>query len=224
MAAADALGASYGAITEVVESLGLADFARGTGCAGWTVDALLFHIMLDAQRALMALAAPGAGPVDTDRITYWRKYAESTRDASGAEDAHATFVTKSAAAYSDAWGLVRHWRGVSSAAVEAGLRADPRATISTQGHVMAIEDFLDTLVVEATIHHLDLVAHLPEAQRPPAGALASTRERLEALLGQPTTVDWDDTVAILRLTGRCELTASERSALGDAADRVPVLS
>jgi Mycothiol maleylpyruvate isomerase N-terminal domain len=223
MAAADALGASYGAITAVVEALDPTDFARATGCAAWTVDALLFHVMLDAQRALMALAAPGAGAADTDRVSYWRKYAEASEGSGTGADEHAIFVTRSAAAYADPHGLVRHWSGLSSAAVSAARRADPVATVSTQGHCLLVEDFLDTLVVEATIHHLDLVADLPGAQRPPAGALASTRQTLETLLEREVPVGWGDVDVVLRLTGRTELSPPDLDALGDAADRVPVI-
>ena len=35
--------------------------------------------------------------------------------------------------------------------------------VSTQGHALTVDDLASTLVVEATLHHLDLVRHLPGA-------------------------------------------------------------
>jgi mycothiol maleylpyruvate isomerase-like protein len=218
-----ALASAYGAVTELVSGLDDADLARATGCARWSVDALLFHLMLDAQRALMALAAPGTEPADTDAVSYWWAYAAEADADEELEAETARFATDSAAAYSRPAGLVRHWTHLSAAAVSAAERSDPELTVATQGLRLGTDDFMQTLVVEATLHHLDLVRYLPGVPGPPAENLALTRATIEALLGVPTPPDWDDRSAALWLTGREAAPAAELNRLGPAADLLPVI-
>jgi Mycothiol maleylpyruvate isomerase N-terminal domain len=218
-----ALEAAYGAVTELVSGLAEADFARPTGCAYWALDALLFHQMLDAQRALIALAAPGDAPADTGAVSYWQAYAaEAVSDEQLTEKA-AQFATRGAGAYGGSRGLVLHWTDVSEAAVAAAARSDPDLTVSTQGLRLRTDDFLESLVVEATIHHLDLTRELADAVAPAPANLALTRHTLEGLLGRPAPAHWDDTETVLRLTGRAEIPAADVSGLGAAMDRVPVI-
>jgi hypothetical protein len=51
----------------------------------------------------------------------------------------------------------------------------PYPVVATQGHVITVPDLAATLVVEATIHHLDMIAELPAAPGPPAVGLAFVR-------------------------------------------------
>jgi hypothetical protein len=120
--------------------------------------------------------------------------------------------------------LVAHWRDTADAAVRASRAADPDSYISTPGHVLAVPDFIATLVTEAAVHHLDLVYKLPEARQPDAKALATVRATLDGLLGPGQALTaWDDATYALKGTGRLGLTGDERSALGALADRFPLL-
>jgi hypothetical protein len=222
-AAVAALGSAYGTVTELVSGLDEADFARPTGCARWSVDALLFHLMLDAQRALMALAAPGNEPADTDAISYWRAYAAEADADEELEAEAARFATDSAAAYGRPAGLVRHWSHISAAAVSAAASSDPELTVATQGLRLGTDEFLHTLVVEATLHHLDLVRHLTGVPGPPAANLGLTRATIDGLLDLPTPPDWDDRSAALWLTGREAVPPAELDRLGPAADLLPMI-
>jgi hypothetical protein len=185
------------------------------------VDALLFHLMLDAQRALMALASPGTESADTDAVSYWRAYAADADEELETETAR--FATDSAAAYGGPAGLVRHCTHLSGAAASAAARSDPDLTVATQGLRLRTDDFLQTLVVEATLHHLDLVRHLAGVSGPPTGNLLRTRLTLEALLGRPAPRGWDDRQTALRLSGRETIPPEELSELGPAAQLVPVI-
>ena len=60
-AALDALETGYRQVTDVVTGLGPAELMRPTGCAGWAVTDVLYHQLLDAQRALVAFATPAPG-------------------------------------------------------------------------------------------------------------------------------------------------------------------
>jgi hypothetical protein len=96
-------------------------------------------------------------------------------------------------------------------------------TVATQGHVLFAVDFLATLAVEATIHHLDLVAGDKRLAGPSGPGLAVTRETLDGALGQPVPVAWDDVDYVLKATGRAELTDGDRASLGVLASRFPLL-
>jgi hypothetical protein len=222
-AAAATLGSAYGSVTDLVSGLDEADFALPTGCERWSVDALLFHLMLDAQRALIALAAPGTEPADTDAVSYWRAYAAEAAADEELEAEAARFATDSAAAYGRPAGLVRHWTHLSAAAVSAAARSDARLTVATQGLRLRTDDLLETLVVEATLHHLDLVRYLAGAPGPPPANLALTRATLEALLGRTAPDGWDDRSTALWLTGGEAVPPAELDRLGPAADLLPVI-
>lgn len=192
----DLLTPTYAAVSAAVSDLDDPGFARPTLIGAWTVRDLLFHQLLDPQRALVALASPAAGPADVDAVTYWDSFHPDRRDDDDAD--HAAYVRRAAAAYAGPGGLVEQWRETSTAAARAVAAADADARVRTQGHTISVADLASTLVVEATVHLLDL--DLPVA--PPAAALAHTRGVVEAAYGGPLPGTWDDREAVLRATGR----------------------
>jgi hypothetical protein len=131
---------------------------------------LLLHLLLDAQRALVAFSSPADGPADVDNVTYWRPFRPTNGDGGRA---HAEYVTRAAAAYSSSQVLVEQWTETSTAAAWAG-RREQVGIVSTQGHRLRWADLIDTLIVEATIHYLDLTLDLP-APPAPASALLHVR-------------------------------------------------
>ncbi len=72
--AVGALETAYRRITELVASLDDAGFDGPSRCVGWSRRDLLFHVLLDAQRALVSFASPDPGPPDTDYVGYWSAY------------------------------------------------------------------------------------------------------------------------------------------------------
>ena len=214
------LAEAYDAITDTVTGLGDDAFERPTRTAAWTVRELLLHQLLDAQRALMALACTTDARPDVDELSYWAPFRPGEGDGGAA---HARFVRAAAAAYASPRGLVAHWRDTAQAAVRAARAADLESRFETQGHVIALPDLLSTLVLEASVHHLDLIHELPAAPPTPARGLALTRRVLEGLLAAPLPPSWSDADAALRGTGREPLTAGDRAALGDSAARFPLL-
>lgn len=182
---------------------------------------LLFHLLLDAQRALIALADPSEEEPDTDAVSYWEKYAEATQPD---DPAPIRFVQRSALAYETPTGLGRHWLDTSYAAVAAAHNAKPRASVRTQSHVMRVEDFVVTLVVEAVIHYWDLTLELlADEPELPADAVALTRSTLEGLLGVSIPEGWSTEEMLIKPTGRYPLSERDRQALGPAAERIPVM-
>ena len=101
----DLLRRTYAATTEAVQQLDAEGFAQPTRAAAWDVRALLLHQLLDAQRALVALASP-AGPAepDVDAVTYWHAWHPDQGDGGAA---HAAYVVRAAAAYDGHDGLVQ---------------------------------------------------------------------------------------------------------------------
>ncbi|MFI7114101.1 maleylpyruvate isomerase N-terminal domain-containing protein [Nonomuraea sp. NPDC050227] len=205
-----ALAAAYREFTAAVSET---DPLRPTRCAGWAGVDLLFHVLCDAQRALVAFATPADGPPDVDHVTYWSSFQpvpDAPEGAGGGADAHAWWVRRSASAFTRPSGVLRVWQDTAPAAVRAALAADPAGHVATQGHVIAVPDFLATLATEAAVHHLDL-----QAARPPAReALELAGETLDGLLGADRPAHLDLTTYVLEATGR----------LPSADDRFPLLS
>jgi len=222
----DALETGYGGVTEVVTGLGEADLMRPTGCAGWAVTDVLFHQLLDAQRALVAFATPVTEPPDRDDITYWAEFTpqpgEAGAQARAGAAAHARFVRLAASAYPPGT-LARVWSETSAAACRAA-RACQAAGVATQGHVLRPADFTATLAVETAVHYLDLTVDLPSAPPPDPVSLALVRRVLEGLLGGPLPASWGDASAAVKGTGRVLLTDEDRAVLGPLADRVPLFT
>ncbi|WP_299052863.1 maleylpyruvate isomerase N-terminal domain-containing protein [uncultured Nocardioides sp.] len=213
------LAAAYDAVTGVLDGLAPVDWDRPTRAEGWTVRDLTFHLLLDAQRALVTLASPGERAPDRDRYDYWSAFHPASGDGGAA---HADFVRRAAAAYGER-ALLAVWRDTAPAAGHAVAVADPADLVATQGHVLTVADLASTLVLEASVHHLDLVLDLPDAAGPPAAALAETRHVLDVLAPAPFPAPWPDERVALLGTGRVLPDDAERAALGDAADRLPLL-
>jgi hypothetical protein len=86
-----------------------------------------------------------------------------------------------------------------------------------------VDDYLSAYVVEWTLHHLDLIAHLPGAAEPPAEGLARSRATLEKIAGTAFPTSFTDRDALLVGTGRRAPAAAEKAALGDLAAKLPLV-
>ena len=217
----EALAQAYDGITAVVADRDDMDLQRPTRCRGWLVADLLFHVLCDAQRALVALASPVAGPADVDDVSYWRGFPSG-----GGDDArHAWWVRRSAAAFDRPSGIVRLWRDTAPAAIRAAAAADPAGHVTTQGHVLRVPDFLATLTTEAVVHHLDLVPELPDAPPPASLAVRVAVATMDGLLSDEAVrpSSWDDREFLLKATGRVPLTDRDRLELGESAGWFPLL-
>jgi uncharacterized protein (TIGR03083 family) len=211
------LGRAYGRVTEVVQGLAAEDFARPTRCEGMDVGALLVHLLYDAERALVAFASPSVAEPDRDFVSYWL-------DFSGGGDT--SFVQTVASAYGKGK-LVGHWREVSEAAARAAsvALAEKGRKFQTQGHVLRAADLVATLVLEATVHHLDLTLELPDAPEPDPEGLQVAARTLDGLFGPDAwdVIGWDTTTYVLKATGRLPLTEEDLAMLGSSAERLPLL-
>src|SRR4051812_33306214 len=184
LADAGLLATAYDRVTSVVDGRSDNDLHRPTRCRGWTVADLLFHQLLDAQRALIAFASPvddsaGDDLAAVDAVTYWAPHKPGAPWASD----HEEFVRRSVAAYTSPQDLVRIWTVTSAAAARAAAAAPPDRCVTTQRHVLTVADLVSTLVVEAVVHHLDLTVELPDAPAPAEESLAHVREVFDAMLG-----------------------------------------
>jgi hypothetical protein len=213
-----ALQVAYADLARTISSVSEEDSWRATGCRGWTVRDLLLHLLADAQRGLVALATPSAQEPDRDSVTYWVD-APSGHDP---EYRELRAVRTIASAYG-LQPLKRQYDETNKAVLALAERSDPDATVPTQGHTLRVDDLLTTLVVEAAIHHLDLVVTWGRPGPAPE-SLVVVRRTLYGLLGSPVPVGWDDVTYARAATGRRPLSAEERAALGADARRLPLLS
>ncbi|MYR61500.1 maleylpyruvate isomerase [Streptomyces sp. SID625] len=208
---------SWTALLSAVAELADEDFARPSGCAGWLVRDLVCHLVIDAQDVLITLVTPADAEPTRDAVTYW----DIVEPPSG-DDPLDALIVRLAAAYEQPGLLKFHLEDVGSAAGRAALLADRGLRVTTQGQVLTAGDYLDAYVLEWTLHHLDLVAHLSGAAGPPAESLGRSRELLEKIAGLVFPPSFSDRDALLVGTGRRQPTEAERSALGEpAAARLP---
>ncbi|MFE2389260.1 maleylpyruvate isomerase N-terminal domain-containing protein [Streptomyces althioticus] len=206
------------ALLAAVAEAGDEDFGRPSGCRGWLVRDLVCHLVIDAQDVLITLVTPADTGPTADATTYWDLVEPPTGD-----DPLDALIPRLAAAYGDPALLRFHLDDVGSAAGRAARLADPAALVSTKDKVLTAGDYLTAYVLEWTLHHLDLVAHLPSAPRPPERTLAAARTALERIAGAPFPADLSDTDALLVGTGRRTPTPGESAALGGLTARLPLV-
>uniref|UniRef100_A0AAU2VUD5 Maleylpyruvate isomerase N-terminal domain-containing protein n=1 Tax=Streptomyces sp. NBC_00008 TaxID=2903610 RepID=A0AAU2VUD5_9ACTN len=215
----DDFSRSWTALLAAVAGLDDADFARPSGCTGWLVRDLVCHLVIDAQDILITLATPAATEPTRDAVTYW--------DVTGApptgEDPLDALTVRLAAAYEEPWLLKFHLDDVGSAAGRAAGLAAPDLGVSTRDEVFTVADYLSVYVLESTLHHLDLVAHLPKAPAPPAEGLARSRELLGTIAGMPFPSSLSDRDALLIGTGRRPPTEPETAELARLAAKLPLI-
>ncbi|MEV3993516.1 maleylpyruvate isomerase N-terminal domain-containing protein [Streptomyces sp. NPDC049837] len=214
----DLFSRSWTALRAAVAELSDEDFAMPSGCAGWLVRDLVCHLVIDAQDVLITLATPTDKEPTRDAVTYW-EVAETPPTGDDPLDA---LIVRLAAAYEEPWLLKFHLDDVGSAAGRAAELAGPDLRVATRDEVLTAGEYLAAYVLEWTLHHLDLIAHLPDAAEPPAEGLARSREMLERIAGTAFPASFSDTDALLVGTGRRAPTDAERAELGEPAAKLPL--
>ncbi|EID72933.1 hypothetical protein W59_36083 [Rhodococcus opacus RKJ300 = JCM 13270] len=132
-------------------------------------------------------------------------------------------IVRLAAAYQERRLLKHHFDDIGSAAGRAGELADPDLRVSTSDEVLTARDYLSAYVLESTLHHLDLIAHLRGAAEPPADGLARSRDLLEKIAGAAFPASFSDKDALLVGTGRRAPTDAEKDQLGELATKLPLI-
>ncbi|MBG0857300.1 maleylpyruvate isomerase N-terminal domain-containing protein [Streptomyces spinoverrucosus] len=214
----DLFSRSWAALRTAVAGLPDEDFAQPSGCSGWLVRDLVCHLVIDAQDVLITLATPADTEPTRNAVTYW----EIADMPPTGDDPLDALIVRLAAAYEEPRLLKFHLDDVGSAAGRAAELADPELRVSTRDQVLTAGDYLSAYVLEWTLHHLDLVAHLPNAAGPPAEGLARTRGMLEQIAGSAFPSSFSDEDALLVGTGRRAPTDAERAELGEQAAKLPL--
>jgi hypothetical protein len=208
----DLFSHSWTALRAAVAEVPDEDFSRPSGCTGWLVRDLVCHLVIDAQDVLITLVTPAETEPTVDALTYWNLVDPPT-----GEDPLDALIPRLAAAYGEPRWLKFHLDDVGSAAGRAAELADPAVRVSTRDEVLTVGDYLSAYVLEWTLHHLDLIAHLPSATSPPPEPLAAARASLEKIAGASFPASLSDEDALLIGTGRRTPTDAEKAALGDFA-------
>ncbi|NKY28668.1 maleylpyruvate isomerase N-terminal domain-containing protein [Nocardia gamkensis] len=213
----DDFSRSWTALRTAVADLSDADFAQPSGCTGWLVRDLVCHLIIDAQDILITLVTPAEAEPTRDAVTYW----EVADTAPTGDDPLDALIVRLAAAYREPRLLKIHFEDVGAAAGRAARLADPDLRVGTRDEVLTAGDYLCAYVLESTLHHLDLLAHLPGATEPPAEGLGRSREMLEKIAGAAFPLSFSDTDALLIGTGRRAPTETEKAELDGLAARLP---
>lgn len=196
-------------------------FERPSGCRGWRVRDLVHHLALQAQDVLITLATPAETAPTDDALSWWTP----TPTMPDGRSPHDALIVRMADAYEGADQVRESFEHVAAAAGRAALLAHPDLPVSARGRTLTVRDHLGALVLEATLHHLDLVTHLPGAERPPAEGLSAAREMVERRLRIRLPQEWTDADALRVATGRRTATSQERTeldALGVRGQMLPL--
>ncbi|KUN23452.1 maleylpyruvate isomerase [Streptomyces antibioticus] len=215
----DLFSQTWAALRKAVAELPDQDFEKPSGCAGWLVRDLVCHLVIDAQDVLITLVTPADTEPTADAVTYWHVADEAPTG----DDPLDALIVRLAAAYEEPHLLKFHLDDVGSAAGRAAQLADPAALVSTQDMVLTAGDYLGAYVLEWTLHHLDLIAHLPDAAAPPSAGLARSRALLEQIAGAAFPASFSDADALLVGTGRRPPTDAERAELGELDKKLPLI-
>jgi Mycothiol maleylpyruvate isomerase N-terminal domain len=218
-AGVDLFSTSWTALRAAVAELPDHAFAQLSGCTGWLVQDLVSHLIIDAQDVLITLVTPTETAPTRDAYTYW----EVTRTPPTGHDPLDALIVRLAAAYEQPRLLKFHLDDVGSAAGRAAHLADPQLRICTRGEVLTVADYLNAYVLEWTLHHLDLTAHLADVPGPPAEGLRRSREMLEMIARATFPSSFSDTDALLIGTGRRDPTCAEQAKLGELAAKLPLV-
>lgn len=208
---------TYEALTAVVAGLGDDEAWLPTGCTGWAVRDLVWHLHADAVRGLLAAHTPAHRAADCDAVAYWRSWGSDP----DADERNRRLTRVEAGLHEFAVLRARHLEA-AAAAVRAVTALPHGEVVATQGHAIGAADLASTLAVEATLHHVDLVAHLGDGVgAPTARGMTEVRRVVEQLLA----VDlprWSDERVALVGTGRATPTREERADLSGV--RLPAFS
>ncbi|MFI1252435.1 maleylpyruvate isomerase N-terminal domain-containing protein [Streptomyces netropsis] len=214
----DLFSRSWTALRTAVAELPDEDFARPSGCTGWLVRDLVCHLIIDAQDVLITLVTPAGTEPTRDAVTYW-----TIAEAPTGDDPLDALTVRLATAYEEPRLLKFHLDDVGSAAGRAAELADPALRVGTRDEVLTAGDYLHAYVLEWTLHHLDLIAHLPDAAEPPAEGLAHSRELLEKIAGAAFPPSFSDKDALLIGTGRRAPAGTEKTELGELTAKLPLV-
>ena len=196
------------------------DFSRPTRLPAWNVKELLGHLYRGIDRTNWALDDDDPVVPDADSVSYWRRLDPSY---------DSTHIADRAKEIADRFGsgqeLAAAWDELWRRALGRAASTDPDRPMKTWEPVLTLEDFLRTRVLEVTVHRADLMTALGLPPDPSEGGLDITQEILLGLLDADVTAvpNWDGVEFIEKGTGRRPLTDDDRKALGDLADRFPLL-
>ncbi|WP_263309945.1 thioesterase [Brachybacterium atlanticum] len=178
--------------------------------------------MIDAQDVLITLATPAETAPTADALSCWTP----TPTPPDGSDPHDALTVRLAAAYEDPGLLRDHLEDLGGAAERAALLAEPDLPVATQGMSLTVRDYLHAYVLEWTLHHLDLIAHLDREDAPagpPVEGLAEARDMVERRLRVRLPAGWADADALRRATGRESLTDAQRAELSELGPRGEML-
>lgn len=225
----DALAGQLDALRALVDSLSPADFARATRCPDWSVAELVAHCEGMLVRLAGENATPVDGPAEIDRVGYYNYNPDGPREG---EEPDKTFsevirdrvIDEVAGRDAD---QLRASLVVAMDAALQGIAAIPAdRVIRRTGHLrMTFSEFVASRNLEFGVHTMDIAHAVGRPERVQAAAAAIITDLLDGLLGAEaaTRVRWDATTYILTGTGRRDLTADERDAVGPLAARFPLL-
>jgi uncharacterized protein (TIGR03083 family) len=212
------------ALSAVLRQLGPPEFDRATNCPPWSLAELVVHIgmSISTDGDDPPAAAPDAVPLTA--ADYYRR---PERDTPEYRQGNIDSTQRAAAPILATTSAAQWFDEVSAAAVATLGRHDLGRIVQVpQRGPMRLSDWVTTRVLSVAAHGLDVAITLGRPPWTTPLALATVRPVLVSLLGTepPAALGWDDQTLLASGTGRQALSETERTILGPAQDRFPLLS
>ncbi len=225
----DALELQSKELAALLNELSDEEWDRATRCPGWTVKELAAHCEGMMRRLVTYNAQAVDGPAEIDRVGYYRYDPDGPRED---EDPSKTFseVIRDRVIDEASERTGPEIRDGVASAIEgmlAGLKEIPGdRVIKRSGHPkIRFDEFVASRVLEFAVHTADIGHATLRGERIHRDAVPIITGILHGILGMPLPVGmgWDERTFILTGTGRRRLEPNERFALGELAEKFPLL-
>ena len=199
------------ALSQAVQTLDEAAWARPTRCTPWSVCELLGHIRVVIGWLPQMLEGPAPDKPEVTATQYYRPDARFSPDSNAARIDLARAL---AAEHDGGAGLAKDfaetWQRVSRLCRD---ESDGRVVRTRHGDAMLLSEFLLTRVVEVAVHGLDIADALDHKPWLTTQAEAAVLDLVMGLEHRDYTreLHWDGPTALRKVTGRAALTDEESS-------------
>lgn len=216
--ALDSFDAECEALSQVLDKVKLEDWKLPTNCPPWNLHELVVHIMFSIGVSRLEVTEP-EGPTSS-AADYFRRPERDTSEYKGENVDRTQSVAAGVELGTAARGFKHAWKTASN----TFSAHDPEQRIGLFGRQYTLDSFLLTRLMAVATHGVDVALSLSLPAWTTPIALRALRPVLVDLLTSEPPSIWSEQDFLEFGSGRRSLRYVDRGALGDLAERFPLLS